>query len=195
VCEVTKVLEIKKFGGWRLIWQLWNYLPSNFGNSILTHTKAELGAFYGISSWWRALLAWEFLAKLETCTFRSLFQGIGWCVANIFVLNIWRFNIVLVSNIFYILQVVECRAINKSGRFEFLWWFITTRKHDLLEGQLHWNVYIDQKVCAFWLKVWGMKNTCYIWLKWPFWPSIKSKIWSKWTNVDHDLIKLAVLNG
>jgi len=39
----------------------------------------------------------------------------------------------------------------------------TTRKHGFLQGQLDWNVHIDQKVCPFWLKVWGMTNTCYIW--------------------------------
>ncbi len=59
--------------------------------------------------------------------------------------------------------MVECRTINKSQGFEFLSWFITTKKHNLLEGQLDQNVHIDQKVCPFWLKVWGMKNTCYIW--------------------------------
>jgi hypothetical protein len=32
----------------------------------------------------------------------------------------------------------------------------TTRNHGFLKGQL------DQKVCPFSLKVWGMKNTCYI---------------------------------
>jgi hypothetical protein len=46
-CEVTKILEIKSFGGQGLIWQLWNYFPFNFGNSIFTHMKVELRAFYG----------------------------------------------------------------------------------------------------------------------------------------------------
>jgi hypothetical protein len=37
----------------------------------------------------------------------------------------------------------------------------STRKHGFLEGQLDKCVHIDQRVCPFWLKVWGMKNTCY----------------------------------
>jgi hypothetical protein len=32
-----------------------------------------------------------------------------------------------------------------------------------LVGQLDRSVHIDPTVCPFWLKVWGMKNTCYIW--------------------------------
>jgi D-alanyl-D-alanine carboxypeptidase len=38
-----------------------------------------------------------------------------------------------------------------------------TRNHDHWEDQFDQSVHIDQKVCPFWLKVWGMKNTCYIW--------------------------------
>jgi hypothetical protein len=38
----------------------------------------------------------------------------------------------------------------------------TTRNHCFLERQLDQNVHIGQKVCPFWLKVWGMKNICYI---------------------------------
>jgi len=74
----------------------------------------------------------------------------------------------------------------------------TTRKRGFSEGQLDRSVHINLKVCPFWLKVWGMKKTCYVWLKWPLWPSAKPKIWSKWTNVHqngHGLIKLAILNG
>jgi len=74
----------------------------------------------------------------------------------------------------------------------------TIKKHGFSKGQFDWNVHIDPRVCPFWLKVWGMKNTCYIWLKWPFKPNVKSKVWSKWTNVhqnDHGLVKLAILNG
>ncbi len=40
--------------------------------------------------------------------------------------------------------------------------------------------------------------TQYIWLKWLFWPSVKLKMWSKWTNVHqnaHGLVNLAILNG
>jgi hypothetical protein len=45
VCVIAKVLETKKFGSQRLIWHLGNYLPFNFGNSIITHTKEESGIF------------------------------------------------------------------------------------------------------------------------------------------------------
>jgi hypothetical protein len=45
--------------------------------------------------------------------------------------------------IFYILQMVEFCAIDKSGRFEFLSWFITLKKYDLFEGQLDQSVHID----------------------------------------------------
>jgi hypothetical protein len=38
-----------------------------------------------------------------------------------------------------------------------------TRNQGFLEGQLDQSLHIDQKVCPFWLKVWGIKNTCYIW--------------------------------
>ncbi len=34
--------------------------------------------------------------------------------------------------------------------------------HDFSKGQLDQNVHIDQRVRPFQLKVWDMKNTCYI---------------------------------
>jgi hypothetical protein len=36
---------VKKVLDQKLIWQLWNYLPFNFGNLSLTHTKAKSKAF------------------------------------------------------------------------------------------------------------------------------------------------------
>jgi hypothetical protein len=48
-----------------------------------------------VSFWWRTFLTWEFLAQLEIGTFGGLFQGVGWCVVNFFIPNIWQFNIVL----------------------------------------------------------------------------------------------------
>jgi hypothetical protein len=38
----------------------------------------------------------------------------------------------------------------------------TIKNHGFLEGQFDKNVHFDQKVCPLWLKVWGMKNICYI---------------------------------
>jgi len=38
----------------------------------------------------------------------------------------------------------------------------TTINQDFSKGQLDQNVHIDQRVCPFQLKFWGMKNTCYI---------------------------------
>jgi hypothetical protein len=45
---------------------------------------------------------------------------------------------------------------------------IITRKYGFSEGQCDRSVHIDQRVCPFRLKVWGMKNTCHIWLKYLF---------------------------
>jgi len=77
----------------------------------------------------------------------------------------------------------------------------TTKKWSFLETQLDWNVHFDQRVCSFWLKVCGMKNTCYIWpihlTNVVFFTKCQLKIWSKWTNVHqngHDgLVKLTIL--
>ncbi len=87
-CEVVKVLETKSFG-----------VRSWFGNcGIICHSI--LGILFSpirnqnheffvlVNSWWKALLVWEFLAQLETNTFRGLFQNARWCVANFFVQNI-----------------------------------------------------------------------------------------------------------
>jgi hypothetical protein len=54
-----------------------------------------------------------------------------------------------------------------------------TKKCNFSKGQFDQSVHIGPKVCPFWLKVWGMKNRCYIWpvhlikvtfltLKWPW---------------------------
>jgi hypothetical protein len=60
----------------------------------------------------------------------------------------------------------------------------TTRNHPFSKAQLDQNVHIDQRVCPFWLKVWGMKNTCYIWLIHLTKMTIKTKCQAK------DLIKM-----
>jgi hypothetical protein len=59
--------------------------------------------------------------------------------------------------------------------------------------------------CSHWpkgisilIKGLGHEKTSYILLKWHFWPSVKLKILSRWTNIHqngHGLIKLAILNG
>jgi hypothetical protein len=44
-----------------------------------------------------------------------------WVVCGqLFIPNIWQFNIVLVSYIFYALQVVECHVISERRGFEFM---------------------------------------------------------------------------
>ncbi len=34
----------------------------------------------------------------------------------------------------------------------------TTRKHDFSKGHFDWSVFIDPRVCPFWLKVWAWKT-------------------------------------
>jgi hypothetical protein len=95
----------------------------------------------------------------------------------------------------------------------------TIRKHDFSKGQLDWNVHIDLKVCPFWLKVWGMKNTCYIWLvhlikvtfltkcqvknlvkmdkcpsKWPWLNQIGHIEWIRYSQIDHSDLTLSQIN-
>jgi hypothetical protein len=42
----------------------------------------------------------------------------------------------------------------------------TTKKNMTFQKvQLDWNVHIDQRGWLFWLKVWGMKDMSYCWLK------------------------------
>ncbi len=40
---------------------------------------------------------------------------------------------------------------------------IITRKCGFSKGQLDRSVHINPGVCPFWLRVWDMKNMCYIW--------------------------------
>jgi hypothetical protein len=73
-----------------------------------------------------------------------------------FLLNKWDFVYIGVSNWG---EVEHLPKVTPS-----LYGFAnTTKNHNFLGSQLDWNVHIDQRVCPFWLKVWGMKNTCYIW--------------------------------
>ncbi len=113
-----KVLEVKGwFGNCEII------CHSTLGIQFSPIRRHNQKLFMVVSLWWEALLVWEFSVQLETCTFGGLFQEVGWCVANFFVPNIWRFNIVLVS-FFCTLYVVECHAINKCRGFKFLSWFL-----------------------------------------------------------------------
>jgi hypothetical protein len=77
-----------------------------------------------------------------------------------------------------------------------------TKKHGFSKGQLDRSVHIDQMVCPFWLKVWGMKNTYYIWLvhliKVTFLVKCEVENLVKMDKCPleyHGLVKLVILNG
>jgi hypothetical protein len=103
--------------------------------------------------------------------------------------------------------------------FLFYFYVFTTRKRDFSKGHLDWNVHIDPKVCPFWLKVWGMKNTFYIWLvhfikmifltkcqvenmfkmdkcpsKWPWLNEIGHIEWIGFSEINHPDLTLSQMN-
>ncbi len=88
-----------------------------------------------------------------------------------------------------------------------------TRKRDFSKAQLDQIVDIDQRACPFWLKVWGMKNTCFIWLvhltkcqvkdmvkmnkcpsKWPWFSQIGHIEWVGFNQIDHYDLILSQMN-
>jgi hypothetical protein len=108
---------------------------------------------------------------------------------------------IFVSCVSMQLQVYTTKCVTK---------WCTTRKCGFSKGQLDQNVHINPKVCPFWLKVWGMKNTNYIWLvhltkvtfltkcqvedqdkypsKWPYWMSIR------FNQIDHPNLTLSQID-
>jgi hypothetical protein len=94
-----------------------------------------------------------------------------------------------------------------------------TINHSFSKGRLNQSVHINWRVCPFWLKVWGMKNTCYIWpvyltkmtflidcqakdlfkvdkcpSKWPWLSQINHIEWIGFSQIDHFDLALSQIN-